>query len=71
MRISFCVSLSSEIVGLRAAFLTSSRRVGMLLLVRMLDCLETMDDCLPAAVVTHGVLDERTMSLRGKKRETE
>ena len=43
----------------------------MLLLVSTLDCLETMDDCLPAAVVTHGVLDEQTMGLRGKKREAE
>lgn len=30
----------------------------MLLLVSMLGCLETVDNCLPAAVVAHGVLDE-------------
>ena len=55
---SFWVSFSSEAVGMRAAFLTSSRRVGMLELVSIARAYEDQGGfALPAAVVAHIALN--------------
>lgn len=61
---SFWVSFNSDAVGLRAAFLTSSRRVGMLEMVNTARAYEDHGEgvCLPAAVVAHVALNSQWLA---------